>query len=88
MSSSVAALILSGALDPATPPENGEAIARAWPRSLHIVVPFGGHSPFGLIGLECLQEIRRVFVDRGSIEGIDTACVSRIRRPPFAGVGS
>lgn len=81
-------LILSGALDPATPPANGDALARSLPRSLHIVVPHGGHSPAGLLGLECLQRIEKTFVETGDVKGIDTSCVRGIRRPPFAAPGS
>ena len=77
-------LMLSGALDPATPPANGLAVSRTLPNSLHLTIPFGAHSPAGLSGLGCLQDVKTAFLERGSVEGLDTSCISRIARPPFA----
>ena len=42
----VPVLITSGRLDPVTPPENGDTLARTLSRSLHVRVPSGGHSPY------------------------------------------
>jgi pimeloyl-ACP methyl ester carboxylesterase len=77
-------LLTSGTLDPVTPPENGETIARTLSHSLHVRVPSAGHSPFGLTGLECLDGIKRAFIERGRSDGLDTSCVSGIARPGFA----
>ena len=41
--SDVPALLVSGALDPVTPPESGEAVAARLKNSLHVVLPFGAH---------------------------------------------
>lgn len=79
------ALIISGALDPVTPPAAGETVAKTLANSLHVTVPFGGHSLAGLDGLECLERLKTAFLERGSVEGLNPGCVSRIRRPPFAG---
>jgi pimeloyl-ACP methyl ester carboxylesterase len=51
----VPVLILSGELDPVTPPAHGDALARTLPNSLHIRVPFAGHSARGLDGQSCLK---------------------------------
>jgi pimeloyl-ACP methyl ester carboxylesterase len=77
-------LLTSGTLDPVTPPENGDAIARTLSHSLHIRVPSAGHSPFGLTGLDCLDDLKRTFIERGRTDGLDTSCVTRIARPGFA----
>jgi len=84
----VPVLIISGALDPATPPANGLAVAKTLPNSLHVTIPFGGHSPAGLTGLACIQRLKVTFIERGSVEGLDASCVSSIRRPSFAVAGS
>jgi pimeloyl-ACP methyl ester carboxylesterase len=81
---SVPILITSGTLDPVTPPENGDAIARTLAHSLHVRVPSGGHSPYGLRGLDCLDRLKRDFIERAGAGGLDTSCVSRIARPGFA----
>ena len=67
-----------------TPPENGDTIARTLSRSLHVRVPSSGHSPVGLTGLDCLADLKRAFIERASTDGLDTRCVSRIKRPGFA----
>jgi pimeloyl-ACP methyl ester carboxylesterase len=77
-------LLTSGTLDPVTPPENGDTIARTLSHSLHVRVPSAGHSPFGLTGLECLDGLKRAFIERGRSDALDTSCVSRIARPGFA----
>jgi pimeloyl-ACP methyl ester carboxylesterase len=77
-------LLTSGTLDPVTPPENGDTIAQTLTHSLHVRVPSGGHSPFGLTGLDCLDDLKRTFIERGRAEGLDTSCVARIARPGFA----
>lgn len=84
VTANVPILITSGTLDPVTPPENGDTIARSLAHSLHVRVPSGGHSPFGLRGLDCLDGLKRDFIERASAGGLDTSCVNRIARPGFA----
>lgn len=81
--SDVPALIYSGQWDPVTPPEYGDRLAKNLSNSLHLVVPSGGHGFGGLAGLECLQSISDRFVESGTTRGIDTSCVSSIKRPGF-----
>jgi pimeloyl-ACP methyl ester carboxylesterase len=80
--SAVPTLIISGELDPVTPPEAGDAVAGTLVNSLHLRVPFGGHSPDGLEGIACLDGLVRTFLDRGTAAGLDVACLSRDVRPP------
>jgi pimeloyl-ACP methyl ester carboxylesterase len=75
-------LLISGRLDPSTPPENGEALARDLRGARHLVVPYGSHSFNNLGG--CVDEIIAAFVTRGSAAGLDTSCAERIALPPFA----
>lgn len=77
-------LLLTGYLDPVTPPSNAEAAARALSCHVNVVVPHGGHSFDGLDGLECVQKLESDFVERGNVGGLDTDCVLGIRRRPFA----
>lgn len=77
-------LILSGEWDPVTPPSNGDAVAKHFPNSLHVVVPHGGHGFGGLEGVSCIQRLSAEFVERGAAKGLDAAsCVSAIRRKGF-----
>lgn len=77
--SDVPVLLISGNLDPVTPPEWGERVARTLPNSRHIILP-GGHTPFN----DCVASLLRELYDRGSVEGLDTRCVAEVRNPPFA----
>ena len=83
---SVPVLLTSGALDPVTPSENGDTIARTLSHSLHLRVPSSGHSPAGLAGLDCLANLKRAFIESARTDGLDTSCVSGIARPEFATV--
>ena len=70
------------------PPEQLEAArvdgAGYWSQFLHVIVPHGGHGFDGLEGTDCLDRLFVEFVDSGTTRGLDTTCVGRIRRPPFA----
>ena len=82
--SDVPVLILSGNLDPVTPPSNGEAVAKTLPNSLHLVVPHGAHGFGGLENVDCIIRIITDFVERGTSKGVDSACVNTMRRKGFA----
>jgi pimeloyl-ACP methyl ester carboxylesterase len=82
--SDVPALLVTGALDPATPPSFAEEVARTLPNSLLLTIPSGGHGLNGLDGLACVNGIRNQFIERGSVKGIDTSCLASVRRRGFA----
>ncbi len=71
---------MSGEVDPVTPPSWGEQVAKTLSNSKHLVMPGTGHTPGGT---GCGQRVIRSFIERGSVDGIDTACVDRVRRPAF-----
>jgi pimeloyl-ACP methyl ester carboxylesterase len=81
--SNAAVLLVTGADDPVTPPRNAVEVARTLPNSVNIVVPFGGHGLDGLDGLSCIDRLQREVIERGSVAGLDTSCVSKIRRAGF-----
>ena len=78
--SDVPALILSGEVDPVTPPGWGDAVARHLRNARHVTVPATGH---GVVATGCGQQIVKQFIDAGSAASLDTACVGTVRRPPF-----
>ncbi len=73
-------LILSGGLDPVTPPEWGDRVAKHLKNSRHIVVPAAGH---GTSTLGCVPSLLKRFLNEADGSRLDAACVSQIRRPPF-----
>ncbi len=72
-------LLLSGEVDPASPHWLAVEVARHLPHGIQVTIPKGGHNYFS----PCISEITSAFVARGSVEGLDTACAQRAKRPPF-----
>ena len=70
--SNVPVLLISGYRDPVTPPSFGERVARQLPNSLHVVFPEASHGGEG----ECGRDLMTEFIERGSVRGLDTACVT------------
>jgi pimeloyl-ACP methyl ester carboxylesterase len=74
----VPVLILSGSLDPVTPPEWGELLAAQLPHSRHLIVP-GAHGVMG----PCVNGIVQELLESGSVADLDTSCVRRMGLGPF-----
>jgi pimeloyl-ACP methyl ester carboxylesterase len=76
-------LLLSGGLDPATPPRHAERAARSLGRNaLHVVAPHAGH---GVMSLPCMRDVMFRFIDAADDAqalAVDAACVKSIPRPP------
>jgi len=78
----IPALIISGEIDPVTPPRYGEELAGYLPNSLHVIIPNAGHE-YGTVWKDCLDEAVAQFISQGSVNGLDASCVDRHVRPPF-----
>lgn len=79
----VPTLLISGALDPVTPPRWAEEVAAHLPHHLHVVLADGHHGFFGLSNFECLAGLMSAFIERGDVAGLDASCVETMKRPPF-----
>ncbi|MEP6739372.1 MAG: alpha/beta hydrolase, partial [Caldimonas sp.] len=83
-------LVLSGGIDPATPPRHGERVARALgPMARHVVVANAGH---GVMGIGCMRDVVFRFIDavddRDAL-AVDAGCAAKVPRPPpFVPVGT
>jgi len=71
-------LMISGRLDPVTPPWVSEKALKALPRARMVTIPNGTHTSY-----ECVENLVAEFIDNGKPEGLDTSCVNAIKRPPF-----
>ena len=69
--SDAAALLLSGADDPVTPPEYATLAQRAFADSKHVIVAGHGH---GQLGAPCVDRIIASFVNAGTAKDLDTRC--------------
>jgi pimeloyl-ACP methyl ester carboxylesterase len=81
--SDVPVLLFSGERDPATPASNGERVARTLKRSRHLVIADAAHGTDGMEGDGCESTLIAAFIEAGTVEGLDTSCTARIRRPDF-----
>jgi pimeloyl-ACP methyl ester carboxylesterase len=78
--SDVPTLILSGGIDPATPPRHGALVASTLPNARHFVAPQIGH---GVSLHGCAPRLIETFIRKASAKEIDGACLERIPRPLF-----
>lgn len=83
VSADVPVLIVSGNLDPVSPPERGEEVARHLPNSRHIVIAQGAHIHQGMTNAGCIDDVMLEFLTKGSARDLDVGCVERIQPPPF-----
>ena len=80
LSSSVPALVLSGELDPVTPPAFGERAAASFAEHLHVVVPGQAH---GQLAVGCTPRLIAAFLDAGSVRDLDVQCLRQADPAPF-----
>jgi pimeloyl-ACP methyl ester carboxylesterase len=73
------ALLMSGALDPITPPHRAATAARYMPRAQHVIVANAGH---GVSQLGCAPRLLRAFLDKPQAK-LDTKCLDQIPAPTF-----
>lgn len=78
--SDVPALVLSGGIDPATPPRHGEAVAKSLANARHVVAPHIGH---GVSLRGCAPRLIESFIRKADAKGLDAGCLERIPRPLF-----
>jgi hypothetical protein len=73
-------LLLSGELDPVTPPEYGDEVAAHFPRAMHLVAPGQGHivSTRG-----CMGDLVSQFIIEADFAALDTACMSQMQATPY-----
>lgn len=82
--SQVPVLLVSGALDPITPPSMAELVKPRFPNSVHAIAPFGTHVPID----PCLDKMEEKLFATGSVAGLDSSCLAKAESPPFALPGS
>lgn len=82
VASDVPVLLLSGGLDPVTPPTYADEVSRTLSRSRHIVAKGYGH----IVSMHaCAPRLIAAFVDDPSFASLPAACVTRLEqsaRPP------
>jgi pimeloyl-ACP methyl ester carboxylesterase len=75
----VPVLILSGGLDPVTPPANGAEVARTLPASRHIIARGYGHI---VSQHACAPRIIAAFIDDPTFATLPASCVEHFEKSP------
>lgn len=78
--SDVPTLLVSGTLDPITPPKYGIEAEATLSNSTHVIVPGVGH---GATVHGCLPDVVARFLDDPRPHDLQAACASDLARPPF-----
>ncbi|WP_454832856.1 alpha/beta hydrolase [Pseudoxanthomonas wuyuanensis] len=79
--SEVPALLLSGELDPVTPPRYGDQVVRFLPNGRHLTLRGQGHGTFAV---GCVPKLMGRFLESADAKALDAACLDTLDYvPPF-----
>jgi len=79
--SDVPVLLVSGEVDPVTPPYMGEKVLKGFKNGVHLKLPNTAH---GLGNAsDCLLTVIKPFIEKGHGKKLKTDCIAKIQRPPF-----
>jgi pimeloyl-ACP methyl ester carboxylesterase len=77
-------LLVSGELDPVTPPRYGDEVASHLSNARHLVLPGQGHS---LMAVGCMPKLAAQFIEGADASALDASCLDRLAAPPpFSGM--
>lgn len=81
LQSGVPALLLSGEMDPVTPPRYAERVLQGLPNGRHLVLQGQGH---GTLGLGCMPRLLGQFIESADAKALDASCLASMSYvPPF-----
>lgn len=78
--STVPTLLLSGELDPVTPPAWGELAAESLSQARHLVAPNGAHT---IVGHTCANKLAAQFIKDLDLAALDDSCLLEQSPQPF-----
>lgn len=73
-------LLLSGELDPVTPPSWGELASETLPNSVHLVAPNASHT---IASHTCANNLIAEFIETADVSALDGSCLQEQRLKPF-----
>ncbi|PHR63587.1 alpha/beta hydrolase [Pseudidiomarina marina] len=78
--SDIPSLLLSGRLDPVTPPTWGALAAQSLSNSRHLIAPNGSHT---IAGHTCANKLAAQFIDTLDLAALDDSCLQQQKPLPF-----
>ena len=83
LATAVPALLVSGELDPVTPPRYGAAVVEQLPNGRHLVLAGQGHNT---LSVGCMPKLLAKFLETADATALDADCLTQLApTPPFAG---
>ena len=79
--SAIPTLLVSGELDPVTPPSGGDEVLKTLSNGAHVVMRNNGH-PIGNAEA-CIGSMFAAFLEKGALAGLDRSCAESIPARPF-----
>jgi pimeloyl-ACP methyl ester carboxylesterase len=76
----VPTLLLSGTLDPVTPPGDADRVAKSLRNVRHLKLEGAGH---GQVDVPCMDRVLAEFFNKADPRALDTSCLERRRQMPF-----
>jgi len=80
LATTVPTLLLSGTLDPVTPPGDAEKVAGSLRNSRHLTLQGSGH---GQMAVPCMDRVLADFFATTDAKALDVSCLDRRMQPPF-----
>lgn len=78
--SDIPTLLLSGSLDPVTPPADANRVAQSLKNSRHLIFEGAGH---GQTGVSCMDRVLAEFYANVDPKSLNATCLNRRMQPPF-----
>ena len=82
--SNVPVLFIAGTRDYVTPVAWVERVARQFPHGRVVQIPFLGHFPDGLSGMECIDTMMSALSANPDVAAVPAGCVATMHPPKFA----
>lgn len=80
VASDIPTLLLSGRLDPVTPPTWGALAAQTLTNSRHVIAEHGSHT---IVSHTCANQLVAKFLETADPAGLDTSCIETKKAVPF-----
>ena len=80
LAGAVPTLLLSGTLDPVTPPGDADRVAKTLRNARHLKLEGAGH---GQVDVPCMDRVLAEFFEKADPRTLDTSCLDRRRQMPF-----
>ncbi len=79
LASELPVLLLSGELDPVTPPRYAEQVLKGLPNGRHLVAKGQGH---GTLGVGCMPKLLGQYLENADAKGLDASCLDTLENVP------